>query len=107
MAFARKILAKNNTVSGVDKIFYTVPGSTEAHGNLKIANASSAATIRVALVSAGGSVNWVTDSILNEIQITKNSPINYPGITLGADDDVVIRCSTSSVSFVLTGVEVT
>ena len=107
MAFTRKILAKNNTTSATNTILYTVPGSTGVHGNLKICNASSAATIRVALVSAGGAVNWVTDSILNEISITKNSPINYPGITLGADDDVVVRCSHSSVSFVLTGVEVT
>jgi len=107
MAFTRKILAVGNTTSATDTVLYTVPASTEAHGNLMIANASSAATIRVALVSAAGSVNWVTDSILNEITINKNSPINYPGITLGADDDVVVRCSTSSVSFVLTGVEVT
>ncbi len=107
MAFARKILAVGNTVSATDTVLYTVPGSTETHANLMIANASSAATIRVALVSAGGSVNWVTDSILNEIAITKDTPINYPGITLGADDDIVVRCSHSSVSFVATGVEVT
>ena len=106
MAIVRKSFTVSVT-SASDTVLYTVPAATSAQMNAFIANGSSAATCRLAIVSAAGGVDWAKDSILNEIDITKNKPISIGGMCLGADGDIVGRSSTSSVSFVITGIELT
>jgi len=106
MAITRKTITTNVT-SAADTVLYTVPAATSAQMNVFMANGSSAATCRLAIVTAAGSVDWSLHSIVNETTIGKNSPIFAGGICLATDDDLVGRSSTSSVSFVITGIEVT
>ncbi len=106
MAIVRKSFTVNVT-SAADTVLYTVPAATSAQMNAFICNGSSAATFRLAVVSAAASVDWSLNSIYNETNVTKNTPAFAGGICLGPDGDIVGRSSTSSVSFVITGIEVT
>ena len=106
MAITRKSFTVNVT-SAADTVLYTVPAATSAQMNAFMCNGSSAATVRLAVVSAAGSVDWSLNSIYNEVSITKNSPLFAGGICLGPDGDIVGRSSTSSVSFLITGIELT
>ncbi len=106
MAITRKTITTNVT-SAADTVLYTVPAATSAQMNVFIANGSSAATCRLAIVTAAGSVDWSLHSIVNEIAVNINTPISIGGLALATDDDIVGRSSTSSLSFVITGIEVT
>ena len=96
-----------NVTSAADTLLYTVPAATSAQLNTFVCNGSSAATFRLAFVSATGTLDWSQHSVYNETTITKNTPAFAGGVCVEASGLVYGRSSTSSVSFVITGIEVT
>lgn len=102
----RGILGKANPLAATDTILYTVPASRSAIVQANAANRSATdGRVRIAHVFAAGVVNWSTDSLIYDGLVTRDSPINFTGIALATDEDVVVRADVATIAFTTTGLE--
>lgn len=107
MATTFKILGKVKPNATTNTTLYTVPASTQAVVNVKIANQSSTASaIRIAVVLSGGSVA-ATDYMIYDYTLEGNQTLEMSGIALNAGEFIVTYTANNTVSFVATGVEKT
>jgi len=100
------ILGKDNPAADTDTIHYTVPASRRAIVQINAANRSATTgRVRIAHVFAAAAVNWNTDALIHDGLITQDSPINFTGIALATDEDIVVRSDVATIAFTTTGLE--
>ena len=93
---ASGILGKANLAAGADTLVYTVPASTLATANIRVANRNaSAAKIRVA-IGAGSSPD-AADYIDYDLSVGANGIMEDTGIVCGACEKVWVRSDVSNV----------
>ena len=106
MAIARNILGKANPAADTDTVLYTVPALTDCIAQINAANRSATdGRVRIAHVLGGGSVDWNTDSLIYDGLCNRDTPINFTGICLGPDEDIVVRADVATIAFTATGAE--
>lgn len=90
--------------AGADTLVYTVPASTLATANIRVANRNaSTAKIRVA-IGTGASPD-AADYIDYDISLAANGIIEDTGIVCGAGEKVWVRSDVSNVSVRVHGFE--
>lgn len=106
MANAYSILANDNPGASLTDL-YACPASTDMVGTLYVANrAATAKTARVALSPLGAAI--ADDHyIIYDLAIPANDTLPLHGLSLDATDKIRVYSVDNSVSFVLTGVEIT
>jgi len=109
MAEEAKIIAQLAPAATTETVLYTVPAATQFIGStLRVCNRDSVATtFRIALRPAGAAT---TDEmyIAFDIPVAANDTTGITdGITLGATDDIVVYADSGSLSFNLSGIEIT
>lgn len=108
MATTYKILGQVNPAATTATTAYTVPASTQSIVNsIAVCNQSaSAGTFRIAVRPAGATLA-AQHYIVYDTAISANDTIN-PGITLslGAADVITVYASSTSLSFTVSGVEI-
>ena len=100
------ILGKSNPGATTDTVLYTVPSSKRAIAQINAANRSATeGRVRIAHALAGASVNWNTDALIYDGLITRDSPINFTGIALATDEDIIVRADVATIAFTITRLE--
>lgn len=93
-----------NLAAGADTLVYTVPASTIATVNIRVANRNaSAVKIRVA-IGTGASPN-AGDYIDYDITVPDNGILEDTGIVCGAGEKIWVRSDVANVSVRVHGFE--
>ncbi len=103
MATNYKILGQTADASS-EQTLYTAPASTNIKLKVTIANRSTAATYRVALVPGGGSTGN-SNYVSYDEDIGANVSVTSTTFTLTATDVVRVEASTANVTFTAFGIE--
>lgn len=102
----RGILGKANPAADTDTILYTVGTGLTAIVQINAAERTSTPTrVRIATVFAAGAVNWNTDALIYDGLVSQDNPINFTGIALADDEDVVVRSDGATTAFQVNGLE--
>lgn len=102
----RGILGQANPAADTDTIVYTVPTDREAIVQINAANRSSTdGRVRFGIVTAAGSIDWNVDALIHDGLCTRDTPVNFTGIALGVDEDVVVRADVATIAFSVNGLE--
>lgn len=97
-------LGSANLAANTDTLLYTVPASTRATVNIRVANRnSSAAKIRVAIGS--GASPALDDYMDYDIPVPENGILEDTGIVCGAGEKVWVRSDLGNVSVRVHGFE--
>jgi hypothetical protein len=108
MASTYKVLAQSAPSATTNTDVYTVgSGKSAVVSTITICNrAASAATYRIAIRVAGGTIAN-EDYIIYDTQVPANDTISLTlGVTLAATDVVTVYASTANLSFNLFGAEI-
>lgn len=102
----RGILGKVNPAADTDTIMYTVPASRNAIVQINASERTTTPTrVRIATVFAAGSIDWNIDNLIYDGLVTQDNPINFTGIALATDEDVVVRSDGATTAFQVNGLE--
>ena len=97
-------LGSADLAAGVDTLLYTVPASTVATLNVRVAN-RNASPIKVRVAVGSGAAPGATDYIDYDIQVGANGALEDTGIVCGAGEKVWVRSDQASASVRIHGFE--
>lgn len=109
MADTSKILGQSNPSAATLTDIYTVPGSTSAViATIFVANRSSVATSFRIAVAPAGAADDLKHYIYYDIEIAGNDSFaTTTGINLETTDKVRVYATLATLSFTVTGLEIT
>ena len=104
MALAAKT-AQSNPLAATLTDIYTVPASTKFEGRVIVANRSAIATSFRISIAIAGAANDDKQYIAYDVAIIANDVYESPRIAVAATDVVRVFATLATLSFTLTGLE--